>query len=91
MSVNWRVYSGFIFLLQSLRIPLAILLVSDIKFLDDYFLIISTSIPAQFFAAEVLTYRGISFKKMSKNEIITIFTIIRSTINELLPIGNNSP
>ena len=59
--LNWRFFAAISLFSQLARIPLALLLVSDITLLDDYFIIIATSIPAQFFATEILLYRGFSF------------------------------
>ena len=59
---TWRIFSISAFLLQSLRIPLALFFAEDASDLNLYFIIVATSIPVQFYAAEVLLYKGINLK-----------------------------
>ncbi|MCA3950716.1 hypothetical protein [Vibrio vulnificus] len=58
--MNWRVFTFISLLSQALRVPIILSIISNVSYLDNYFVIVAISIPAQFFATEVLLYRGIS-------------------------------
>jgi len=60
---TWRIFSISSFFFQLTRIPLAIYFVDDIDHLSLYLIVMSTTIPVQFYANEVLLFKGFTFQK----------------------------
>lgn len=60
---TWRIFSISAFFFQLTRIPLAIYFVDDVDHLSLYLIVMSTTIPVQFYANEVLLFKGFTFQK----------------------------